>query len=167
MYCLTCDLTWSDLFANLKTPASLFVSASMHNLQHIFPRIIKKEKSVQILRKKGVQFNSIRQIIWTFKTHFLSSWHSYLFANLKTPVSLFLICFNAHCYHVNDFPLVNGTPGIIQDPIDLLLAKCNSDIGIGFQCLQYLCQNWVNCTLPNSDIGIGFQYLQYCLPFIG
>ena len=63
-----------------------------------------------------------------------------------------------HCYHVNDFPLVNSTPGIIQDPIDLLLAKCNSDIGIGFQCLQYLCQNWVNCTLPNSDIGIGFQY---------
>ena len=30
-----------------------------------------------------------------------------------------------HCYHVNDFPLVNDTPGIIQDPIDLLLAKCN------------------------------------------
>ena len=29
-----------------------------------------------------------------------------------------------HCYHVNDFPLVNSTPGIIQDPIDLLLAKC-------------------------------------------
>ena len=66
-----------------------------------------------------------------------------------------------HCYHVNDFPLLNSTPGIIQDPIDLLLAKCNSDIHIGFQCLQYLCQNWVNCTLPNSDIGIGFQYLQY------
>ena len=146
MYCLTCDLTWSDLFANLKTPASLFVSASMHNLQHIFPRIIKKEKSVQILRKKGVQFNSIRQIIWTFKTHFLSSWHSYLFANLKTPVSLFLICFNAHCYHVNDFPLVNGTQGIIQDPIDLLLAKCN---------------------FTNKKVdGIGFQYLQYHPPFI-
>ena len=30
-----------------------------------------------------------------------------------------------HCYHVNDFPVVNGTPGIIQDPIDLLLAKSN------------------------------------------
>ena len=30
-----------------------------------------------------------------------------------------------HCYQVNDFPLVKGTPGIIQDPIDLLLAKCN------------------------------------------
>ena len=33
-----------------------------------------------------------------------------------------------HCYHVNDFPLVNGTPGIIQDPIDHLLAKCNLPI---------------------------------------
>ena len=33
-----------------------------------------------------------------------------------------------HCYHVYDFPLVNGTPGIIQDPIDLLLAKCNLPI---------------------------------------
>jgi hypothetical protein len=32
---------------------------------------------------------------------------------------------NFHCYHVNDFPLLNSTPGIIQDPIDLLLAKCN------------------------------------------
>ena len=32
---------------------------------------------------------------------------------------------NIHCDHVNDFPVVNGTPGIIQDPIDLLLAKCN------------------------------------------
>ena len=32
---------------------------------------------------------------------------------------------SSHCYHVNDFPLVNGTPGIIQDPINLLLAKCN------------------------------------------
>ena len=30
-----------------------------------------------------------------------------------------------HCYHINDFPLVNSTPGIIQDPIDLLLAKSN------------------------------------------
>jgi hypothetical protein len=30
-----------------------------------------------------------------------------------------------HCDHVNDFPVVNGTPGIIQDPIDLLLAKSN------------------------------------------
>ena len=27
-----------------------------------------------------------------------------------------------HCYHVNDFPLINSTPGIIQDLIDLLLA---------------------------------------------
>ena len=33
-----------------------------------------------------------------------------------------------HCYHVNDFPVVNGTTGIIQDPIDLLLAKCNFTI---------------------------------------
>ena len=32
---------------------------------------------------------------------------------------------NIHCDHVNDFPVINGTPGIIQDPIDLLLAKCN------------------------------------------
>ena len=30
-----------------------------------------------------------------------------------------------HCDHVNDFPVINGTPGITQDPIDLLLAKCN------------------------------------------
>ena len=29
-----------------------------------------------------------------------------------------------HCYHVNDFPLINSTPGIIQDLIDLLLAQC-------------------------------------------
>ena len=28
-----------------------------------------------------------------------------------------------HCYRVNDFPVVNGTPGIIQDPSDLLLVK--------------------------------------------
>ena len=55
MYCLTCDLTWSDLFANLKTPASLFVSASMHNLQHIFPRIIKKQNQYIFREKKGVQ----------------------------------------------------------------------------------------------------------------
>ena len=27
-----------------------------------------------------------------------------------------------HCDHVNDFPVVNSTPGIIQDPIDHLLA---------------------------------------------
>ena len=27
----------------------------------------------------------------------------------------------SHCDHVNDFQVVNGTPGIIQDPIDLLL----------------------------------------------
>ena len=26
-------------------------------------------------------------------------------------------------FHVNDFPVVNGTPGIIQDPIDLLLTR--------------------------------------------
>ena len=30
-----------------------------------------------------------------------------------------------HCDHVNDFPVVNSTPGIIQDPVYLLLAKCN------------------------------------------
>ena len=32
---------------------------------------------------------------------------------------------SCHCDHVNDFPVVKGTPGIIQDPIDLLFAKCN------------------------------------------
>ena len=53
MYCLTCDLTWSDLFANLKTPASLFVSASMHNLQHIFPQIIKKKNQYRFRGKRG------------------------------------------------------------------------------------------------------------------
>ena len=69
MYCLTCDLTWSDLFANLKTPASLFVCASMHNLQHIFPQIIKK-KSVQISRKKGVQRQLYKKDLFdrTFRT---------------------------------------------------------------------------------------------------
>ena len=36
--------------------------------------------------------------------------------------------YHGHCYHVKDFLLVNGTPGIIQDPIDLLLAKCNLPI---------------------------------------
>ena len=30
----------------------------------------------------------------------------------------------AHCYHENDFPLLKSTPGIIQDPIDILSAKC-------------------------------------------
>ena len=38
-----------------------------------------------------------------------------------------------HCDHVNDFPVVNSTPGIIQDPIDLLLAKCNFTITKGQQ----------------------------------
>ena len=44
---------------------------------------------------------------------------------------------------LNDFPVVNGTPGIIQDPIDLLLAKCFS-----------------------NNNSIGFQYLQYSWPFV-
>ena len=30
----------------------------------------------------------------------------------------------AHCYHENDFPLLKSTPDIIQDPIDILSAKC-------------------------------------------
>ena len=34
-------------------------------------------------------------------------------------------CDNPHCDHINDFPVVNSTPGIIQDTFDLLLAKSN------------------------------------------
>ena len=32
---------------------------------------------------------------------------------------------SCHCDHVNDFPVVKGTPGIIQDAINLLIAKSN------------------------------------------
>ena len=75
MYCLTCDLTWSDLFANLKTPASLFVCASMHNLQHIFPQIIKKNQ-YRFREKRGHSANCIKKIYLTehlgLKAHFLS-----------------------------------------------------------------------------------------------
>ena len=67
MYCLTCDLTWSDLFANLKTPASLFVCASMHNLQHIFPQIIKKNHHI-FREKRGYSANCIENIHLTFRT---------------------------------------------------------------------------------------------------
>ena len=51
------------------------------------------------------------------------------------------------CDQVNDFPVVNGTPGIIQDPIDLLLTK-------------------YNFTNKRSWASIAFQYLQYSWPFI-
>ena len=37
----------------------------------------------------------------------------------------FIVNYIIHCYHVNDFPLVNVTPGIIQDAIDFLLAENN------------------------------------------
>ena len=67
MYCLTCDLTWSDLFANLKTPASLFVCASMHNLQHIFPQIIKKNQ-YRFREKREYSENCIKNIHLTFRT---------------------------------------------------------------------------------------------------
>ena len=41
-----------------------------------------------------------------------------------------------HCDDVNDFPVVNGTPGIIQDPIDLLLTKYNfTTMRLAFVCL--------------------------------
>ena len=53
---------------------------------------------------------------------------------IKPNISKWVKCISKfqifHCYHVNDFPLINGTPGIIQDPIDLLLANCTLMLAI-------------------------------------
>ena len=61
----------------------------------------------------GFEFQSIAKI----QTFHLSN--EYFYFIFLMPV-IFIVMI-----YVNDFPEVNGTPGNIQDPIDLLLAKCN------------------------------------------
>ena len=56
-----------------------------------------------------------------------------------------------HCDHVNDFPVVNGTPGIIQD---LLLAKCNFRIKrsmvLDFSTCNTVDLLLAKCNFPNK-----------------
>ena len=63
-----------------------------------------------------------------------------------------------HCDHANDFPLVNGTPGIIQDPIDLLLAKCN------FTNKRWMVLVFSTCN--TVDLSLGKLHLLFLVFFI-